>query len=384
MSAQEHSVVFDCGQRPDEEDFVQFLYSNGIEWNCVDRGVIGKTSCWASFGSQQEVDAFLGLLGRDYEGNVILVSRFLKDKHMNLIKDVVEYMGNHYDADEKLIDFSSLRENRLKLNLNFYMEMELCLFVLGVAVRHHGVDVEVLDISNNNIHNLSSCQNIRVFLPNLRKLVASGNPISKFPRFGDELELVADGFENQGGQDVDPGTAEIMSHGIEWKSARREAAEQRAPEPKAAEPADPRVSCLEPFIDYFVKASDGQWNSLAGCYTQDACFSLLAGKLNKENFGAIFKYISNRAFKNTNMVFTGRNEVRDKQKEIFPDGVKMTIKRKNLQVVSNLFFAVSLSGTISVAGNELQFIRSLVVVGRDGRLQISNDNLSLRAAPRGH
>ena len=364
MSAQEHSVVFDLGERPDEEEFVHFLYSNGIEWNCVDRGVIGRTSCWATFASQQEVEAFLGLLGRDFEGNVILVSRFLKDKHMNLIKDVVEYMGNHYDADEKLIDFSSLRENRLKLNLNFYIEMEFCLFVLGVAARHHGVEVEVLDISNNNIHNLSSCQNIRVFLPSLRKLVASGNPISKFPRFGEEVELVADGFANQGGQDVDPGTVEIMSHGLEWKSARKDAAE-RAPQQKAAAPVDPRVGCLEPFLDYFVKVSDGQWSNLAGCYTQDACFSLLAGKLNKDSFGSIFKYISNRAFKNTNVVFTGRNDVRDKQKEIFPDGVKMT-------------------GTITIAGNELQFIRSLVVVGRDGRLQISNDNLSLRAPPRGH
>ena len=374
MKGKALDVVFDCAVPVDEASFSEFVKSHGLEWNPVKKGALGKTSTWAKFESNGEVEAMLGLLGADFNGNTLLVSRFDSDRHINLLPQVVQYLGDHFDDQSNYLDLSNLRDNKLKLNLNYFVDMQFCMFVIGVSARKHNIPIETLDISNNNVKDLKTCGTISRYIPGLRRLIVTGNPVepSKVPSF-QGLEVVGIDPPLQEAE-MDEGTAEAMSHQLEWSTTRTKAP---APRTDFENPAsDSRTDCLIPFIDYFVKVSDGNWTALSALYMSDACFSFLAGILRNE-FSPWFRHVNNWAKKKEDRTAVGTDIV-ERQKALFPDGVKMEIRFKNFQIVSDLFFAVGLSGSLRFGEDQVPFVRSLVVVEVGGSLKISNDELSVR------
>lgn len=375
MKAKALDVVFDCSVPVDEASFSEFVKSHGIGWNPVKKGALGKTSTWAKFETSGEVEAMLGLLGADFHGNTLLVSRFDSDRHINLLPQVVQYLGDHFDDQSNYLDLSNLRDNKLKLNLNYFVDMQFCMFVVGVSARKQNIPIETLDISNNNVKDLKTCGTILRYLPGLQRLIVTGNPVEsgKVPSIPG-LEIV--GIDPSLLEaEMDEGTAEAMSHQLTWSTTRTKTP---APRTDVENPvSDSKTDCLIPFIDHFVKVSDGSWNDLSALYMSDACFSFLAGRLRNE-FSSWFRHVNNWANKKEDRTAVGSDDVVERQKALFPEGVKMDIRFKNFQVVSDLFFAVGLSGSLRFGELQVPFIRSLVVVEVGGHLKISNDELSVR------
>lgn len=142
---------------------------------------------------------------------------------------------------------------------------------------------------------------------------------------------------------------------------------------------DSRLECLSPFIEYLMRISETDIARVGTCYASDACFSILCGKLGPE-WRQLFPV-------NRNLVHPGshgiqqinqREEIAVKLKEVFPTGLKISGLVMRAKVVSELFYAVNLFGTLMADGKILEMMRALVVVGREGKLMIANDILSLR------
>jgi hypothetical protein len=307
------------------------------------------------------MDAVVNLNGRQYSGITLFICRYDPTAYGPILPALRSYFESHFDGTT--VDLSNLRANSFPLNLSYFRDFEFCLCFLAATFRRTGKSVTILNLESNKIRNLNALDQVRIFLPTLQAVRIGGNPI-------DDAHSAQRLQQNAGIQiitDLDSDSG--ISDSVESFSATV----------SAPTVADARIECLTPFVEHLIKLSSSDIAQTSALYATDACFSVLCGKLSSE-WHQLFPGNRNLTHAAAHAIpqVTGASAIARHLKSLFPTGIRIEGLVIRASVVSNLFYSVNLYGTATADGRSLEMMRALVVVGRDGRLQIANDVLSLR------
>jgi hypothetical protein len=212
-------------------------------------------------------------------------------------------------------------------------------------------------------------------------LVESSDETDEQPQEEDEEDEV-DGIQDSGeiGESVetddDPGRRQELAHAVVWNPARDA---DRKPIIVSSASDDPRTFCVKPWLDRLIAQSESDIHGTASFYADDACFSLFFGKLGGE-WGHLFASNRNLTMRRGGDIpqIYGSSAIIGKLGTLFEDGLKLRNVTTHIVVVCDLFYAVSMYGVLSIKTKNLAMMRSMVVIGHNRRLFITNDVISLR------
>ena len=148
---------------------------------------------------------------------------------------------------------------------------------------------------------------------------------------------------------------------------------------------DPNFRSKEvyPFIDAFIMAYNDNSSFLPEFYTEDAVFSLTFKKMPRNSeVSALFEDNRNMKFHPKIPPVSGGQNILDFLKTKFGRGSELEATDKHVQFVSRLLFAVNIKGTINLYKTDgemktVKCVKTLVVIGRGGKLLIANDHLAI-------
>lgn len=144
-----------------------------------------------------------------------------------------------------------------------------------------------------------------------------------------------------------------------------------------------KVKEVHPFIDAFIKYYNENSTYLPEFYTQDAAFSLTFKKVPRDSVVAVlFEDNRNLFYHQRKQPVLGGNAILTFLQSKFRKGSNLTEKSRKIQFVSDLFFAVNIYGTMDIYKDEndmltVNFAKTLVVIGKNGKLLITNDHLAI-------
>jgi hypothetical protein len=292
-----------------------------------------------------------------------------------MLRSLRQHFKTHLNGTT--MDLSNLSASSLHLQLNYYRDLDFLICFLGASIRRTGQRIEVLSLENNRIRKCEALTRIKIYLPDLRTLKMGGNAIedpSPLDRLAHRarIEVVTDAAA--------PAESPDESDDADEQSVE----ESDSDKPEASVPAisspadDPRTLCVKPWLDRLIAQSETDIRGTGSFYAEDACFSIFFGKLGME-WGHLFASNRNLKMRGTGVPqICGKEEISEKLGTLFEGGFRLLNVTTRVGVVSGLFYAVSMYGIASINAKNLAMMRSMVVVGHNRRLFITNDVISLR------
>jgi hypothetical protein len=383
------AVLIDYAGAPlDESALLDFLHSAAPSPPVPKNVSSSEKLIRVTYNTKQEMESVIHQTGQQFENVTIFICQYDPSTYDPMLRSLRQHFKTHLTG--RTMDLSDVSGSSLRLHLNYYRDLDFLICFLGVTLRRGKKTVEILSLENNRIRKIEALSRIKIYLPELKVLRLGGNEIEDEEQLDNlrrsaeieikvekeeerESENEAEGEEEGDEEEDDPGRREELAHSVVWTPAR------------SAHPApvvvaeDPRIACVKPWIDRLIAQSASNIRQTASFYVEDACFSMLFGKLGRE-WAHLFPLNRNLTVPRGSKVqqIWGNQEIAEKLGELFENGFTLENVTTRVAVVCDLFYAVTIFATAIIDGKTLAMMRSMVVVGHNRRLFIANDVISLR------
>jgi len=355
-------IVIDSGHDFDQEGLCSFI-RNEIKKRMKEEKEIefqknkSELICLASDNRINKT--ILKLNGIKYNEQKLYITEYNFDKYPGISKNLKLYFKNHYnDGDE---DLQSLSSSFSEINLNYFRDFQYVMYLLGAESRKHQIEIKSINLSSNNIKKTDYFSVISVFLPDLTSIKLNGNGIP--------VEELSSSF--------------MSSYNVEFngKTYNENFEDQSTDEDdvQVIPPATAHLSYpeIDMFMEYYLLAAAKKIESIGDLYADDAQFAFYFPKV--PSGSPLFSLFEN----NYNYALKSRAPIRGKKaiieilKSLFPNNFLPAINNNSVNLVDGIFYSVTISGTTSICSTEVCFIRTIIIVGIDGQLKISNDTFGI-------
>lgn len=395
----EMTVVIDCmGKEFQDNEILDFLHQQVSKREQITPTPQKTTKInnilYALYSNIKETNAMIQLNGITYQDTKLFISNINFTKLKDELDKITTYFKTHYHRENQSIDLSDLRGNKVALNLNYVHDMEFGMFYLGALTRQNRIPVKIINLSNNNIHHLNGMDQVRVYFPFLATIILSNNPVedeSEISKFlsGYDVQLTPStsapaqnkppinfaqqtqpepvfNVEEDEAQEI----PDIMKHSIDMTP--------KIPDLPVFE--DSRINDIKPLIDHIISTSKTNIGMLESIYDQNAVFSLTFPTASGNSpLKKLFSMNRNLTFPKCHsvQVFTTPKVIVSNLSKNFPQGLDCQVEQQKFVVIKDQFFAGTVHGKLILEGHNFRFSRSLLIIGKDGKLLVLNDHLGI-------
>lgn len=409
-----NSVIIDYSKKFESSEVENFLISE-LQIQPLKSSERDNMLCLSL--KKDDCNKVLNFNGHAYKGVTLFISFIDFKTFQQTMSTLISYFIKHTKG--KTIDLSNSHDNSFPLNLNYVKHFQFALFTLAVYARDSNFDITKIDLNNNNISSIKPLENANVFLPSLKVISLIGNNLdpnseailsklhSKHIRTiinnqdDDNTEQSGDDDQNENSQYDDEGNGydeeEMEEEGGYEENSQYDDEDLRKGDDEnfKAAPSKSFVALnhapiytpkifdygpqLLPFIDGFLDVYKRNENELTTFYTTDAIFSLTFPKMKGTSpLSSLFTINRNLAiFKPKFSQVSGGHAILGLLRQYFPNGFNITRSEISYQLVKSTFLGVTISGEVEILSQPLKFAKSLVVIGKNEKFFISNDNLAL-------
>ena len=329
--------------------------------------------------------------GKSYNGIPLLISPMEYGKHRNEMPIISKYFHDHFYND--YLDLSDSKDRGFPMNLNYYKDFQFTLFYLGAISRRENAKIVKLNLDKNNIHRSSSLKYVKTYLPFIQSISLKNNEIADQEILDHLKQEGINILINDNDNDFDYYSEEEQEeeeeegYDQEEEIPKNDMYHQAIPEESFRSldhtPAPSTVKYERKEIYDFVNAFNEsfiKFSNMRDFYSDDAFFSITFPQLSRHSIlSDLFSNNSNLRFNSNPVQIFGSDKIEEFIDEKFKTNFEVSNLDFHVQFVSKIFFAVIITGTFSskLSTNQpLLFSRSLVVIGKNGYLMITNDNIS--------
>lgn len=376
----EFSVIIDAGQDADKNEVSQFIgeqflkrYKHDLNLDLDPINMKGYICM--KFKTGKDMNNVINMNGLPFNGVPLIIAQYNFEKYKDLHRDIMKYLGSH--RIENSFDLSNLKKSFPSINPNYYVDLQIFLFYLGTQVRRQNIACDILNLSNNNIQNSKVLSRLHSFLPDLRKLILSGNPI----RDTEELTSVVKGVDIEFNKITLGKSYETDENG--YPDVTKPIETPHYDEPPRNLPAPTNNTQipgqLRALLDKFYDISQTDLRSISQFYHPESSFSFVFRKCSmQESLGPLKSFNQNLNYKKPEESVTqGNQNIANTLAEIFQNGFQGKVSSESIKLIDGIFYNANILGRVQLGNDNYTFYRNLTIYGINNDFLIANDVLYL-------